>query len=479
MRTTAILIICLSILIPLHIAGQDQLSRKFSPEQLKEDLRYFIQTAESIHPNLYHSVSREEINAHRLELESQITDSMNALEFGRLVIPLSTRFSDGHTSLWFPYNEAAKAYSKEARFPFTVAIIGRQVFIAKNYSKESALEVWDEILEINGQSASDLLDELLLYKNGELESFRLRSIENMFSFFLWLVKGWGTQFDLVLKRGEQEFHQTLKGLLPGELKKTGITGPSPANYSFSMINAETGLLDFRSMVNSKNFKHFLDSTFQLLQEHEAKNLIIDIRNNGGGNSRLGDLLFDYITDQSYKQVDQVIIKTSSVSKSFVKSRLKWYMYPLYPLVWVNKQAKASLGKKDGSLTEIQGSESKVHQHKKNRFEGKVYLLIGPGTFSSANMLAAAFSCYQMGTVIGEESGEPLISYGELIYFKLPNTRADAWSSSKSFFLACSDPNRPNQGVLPDYEVIPKLEDRMKDQDAVLQYTLNLIKTNNQ
>lgn len=478
MKIVKALFICLPLLIPNKTNGQDILNRKYAPEQLKEDLRYFLKTAEEIHPNLYHSVSRETIEAYRQDLESQMVDSMNAMEFGRLVIPLSTKFMDGHTSLWFPYNEAAKAYSTNRRFPFSVDIIDRQIFIAKKYSDESSIQIWDEIVEINGQSSKDLIEDLLSYKNGELESFRLASIQNAFPYYLWLIKGWGNKFDLRIQRGGTQLNITVNGLMPGELNTGPINTSRPLDYSFSMKDDETGLLDFRSMRNVKQFKIFLDSSFQLLHDREIKHLIIDVRYNGGGDSRLGDLLFDYLTYQPYNQVEKVIIKTSSPVKISVRKKLKWFIYPLYPLILVNKQAFATLGKKDGSLTEIKSSDSRVSRNKKNRFNGDVYLLIGPGTFSSANMLASTFSCYGMGKVVGEESGEPLISYGELTYFKLPNTKADAWASCKSFYLACADTLNPNNGVIPDYQAVPTFEDLKSNRDAAMEFTIDLIKTRN-
>ena len=38
-------------------------------------------------------------------------------------------------------------------------------------------------------------------------------------------------------------------------------------------------------------KMFADSMFVTLREKGIKNLIIDLRNNGGGNSMVGDVLF--------------------------------------------------------------------------------------------------------------------------------------------------------------------------------------------
>ena len=53
------------------------------------------------------------------------------------------------------------------------------------------------------------------------------------------------------------------------------------------------------------------------------------------------------------------------------------------------------------------------------YEGSVYLLISHHTFSSAGSFAWAFKEFGMGTVIGEESGGMNVSFGDIIYYKLP------------------------------------------------------------
>ncbi len=49
---------------------------------------------------------------------------------------------------------------------------------------------------------------------------------------------------------------------------------------------------------SEKFNLFLEETFRKIKEEEIEHLIIDIRNNSGGNSTLGDALLDYLTDKT-------------------------------------------------------------------------------------------------------------------------------------------------------------------------------------
>ncbi len=65
-----------------------------------------------------------------------------------------------------------------------------------------------------------------------------------------------------------------------------------------------------------------------------------------------------------------------------------------------------------------------------RFTGDVFLLINEGTFSSATMLAATIKDYELGTLVGEETGGLASNFGEVYSFALPNTRLVATVSCK-------------------------------------------------
>ena len=87
------------------------------------------------------------------------------------------------------------------------------------------------------------------------------------------------------------------------------------------------------------------------------------------------------------------------------------------------------------------------------------------------MLAAAFKCYRMGTVIGEETGEPLTNFGDDIFVTLPNTRLLARCSHKKFVLACG--SNGSNVVIPDVEIIPSKEDILSGRNASVEYVLKM------
>ena len=85
------------------------------------------------------------------------------------------------------------------------------------------------------------------------------------------------------------------------------------------------------------------------------------------------------------------------------------------------------------------------------YEGSVYLLISHHTFSSAGSFAWAFKEFGMGTVIGEESGGMNVSFGDIIYYKLPVSGLSCTISFKRFWQYGAD-EKEIHGTLPDYAV---------------------------
>ena len=100
-------------------------------------------------------------------------------------------------------------------------------------------------------------------------------------------------------------------------------------------------------------------------------LIIDIRSNGGGKYGVVDSLMDFLTDKPYKYC----------SKSY-EAPFNGY---------------GSGAPREVACDVIQPFNAK------ERFQGKLYVLIGPDTFSAAITFATILQDYGLATLIGEET----------------------------------------------------------------------------
>ncbi|HXL02220.1 MAG TPA: hypothetical protein PK016_03755 [Candidatus Atribacteria bacterium] len=99
-------VIIVMLLVTTILAGcTEEVSGKQSPEELKYDLNFLIQTLEDVHPDLYRYTPKEEIYKMKQDIEEYLSEPLTRLEFYRKVAPLVTRIGDGHTYITYPVEE--------------------------------------------------------------------------------------------------------------------------------------------------------------------------------------------------------------------------------------------------------------------------------------------------------------------------------------------------------------------------------------
>ncbi len=432
-------------------------TKQLSPGELKQDLHYLFEKFEAIHPSLYHYTPKWEVDARRLALEKELDQPMTRLEFARKTIPVVTLLKDGHTSLGFPLEERTTFLKNGGTvFPLDVLIHKNKIFVAANYSPDSLSKGSTEIVSINGVSSTEVLEKLRSLNSAELDFYRDIRVQRSFRRLLWYAYNWDGDYDLQLMVNGVSVNKKIRGITEKELsasyQKTVGSSSSKA-FSYYLIGNKIGVIDFRSMNNLKKFSDFLDSTFTVIKKNNIQRLVIDLRNNGGGDSKLAEALFNYIANKPYKQFERAEIK-NSVEAGRVN----------------NKNSK-----KNGTITVISDTPLITPKKPPNKFTGTAYLLTSHVTFSSAHALAVAFKCYTMGTIVGEETGGIFAPFGDLIEIKLPNTHLQGWCSHKKFVHPCADDGL--HGVKPDVEIIPTLEDMQNHRDSAMEYILNITKSN--
>ena len=134
----------------------------------------------------------------------------------------------------------------------------------------------------------------------------------------------------------------------------------------------------------------------------------------GGNSALNDLLIPYISQKKYRQSSGRHWKVSQAMKDQMDR-------PLYKKAFSKKFIKQYRSEQNGSM--LIEDEYPLTQPKKVKhlYEGELFVLIEPQTFSSANFLADAIKTYKLATLVGLPTGELTNDFGEIISFQLPHS----------------------------------------------------------
>ncbi len=448
------------------MAQQPAGAATFTKDQLSADLSFLIKTIENVHPHPYHAISKERMGRLRDSVQGLFKDGMTARDAWPGLARIVAALDEGHSNFNHPASFVENMRSGgEKLFPILVnEYDGEALYTRYNLSGDSSLATGDRILSVNGRPVKELVDYFTSFYGG-LPVWRQLQVMNDFAGNL-AFHGILPPYRVVYRKGDTQKEMVVDGLLfpeiiarVGEIRKKMPATGSSSPYTFSRLENNTGYLNFRSMRDLDRFSVFLDSVFTEIKNNPVSGLIIDLRQNGGGNSALGEKLLSYITDKPYLMAAGTLWKVSEEYKAFIREQEK--TNSVYASAGFQHYLKFENGKLIGS------DKLKPRKPAGNplRYTGKTCFLIGPRTFSSANMLANAIKDFQLATLIGEPTGEPANDYGEMYWNKLPNTGFSFSTCSKQFVRANGDKDDPNP-ILPDITV---KQDRASGKDDVLEY----------
>lgn len=451
-------------------------TQRFVPRAaLVADLDSMLASVERVHPNPYTVVSREAVRDARDAIVSQLPDSADRLtawpSFARLVAMLG----DGHTDVAPPSEDILGFMAfGGAMFPVrtTIAASGALTVTAYVFG-DSVLRRGDEIVAVNGHRTDSLLRVFAGQIGGETERWREQVAARQLETFL-LLNGIRAPFTVDVRstqsgvlrqvsvRGVGRDTLTAYNARATAARATATTSP---NFTYRKLSDGTGYMNLFSLAgDAGRFRTDLDGMFAQLRRDSARALIVDLRSNGGGDSRLGDELLSHITARAYRMESTKRWKMSAEYRAYLKSMVRAPLNHL-PIEKVHPVGRRLFAGPDGTIVQFDEAPE-AHDPRGPTFTGPVCVLIGPLTFSSAVDLADGIKTYNLATLIGEETGGRPNTFGEVYYFRTPNTGFLVGVSSAQFVRANGD-TTDHRGVMPDIEVKRSADDIRAGRDPVI------------
>ena len=415
----------------------------YSVGELQTDFKYLRTTLEKTHPNLYLYTPKVALNLFFDSLYKCIINPLTALEFYNLITLVNSKVKDGHTML-LPSEVAVNYFTENGKFfPIYIALLNDKLYVNMNCSGDTLIKEGAEIVSINGIDTKNILQYLFTrqIRDGNNLTYPTWILTTYFKEYFSFSFGHPEIFSITYKvRNADTTTATINALSKDSIKfyrqfkyskknsilneKQGIVLQLNKQLSTATLSIKSFDNDILKSVYKQNFDSIIQKIFSQIYNTNIQNLILDVRNNQGGDFEPGKFLLSYLLSHSIKYLS---------------------------------------GNK----------EYKIIKPKKNSFKGNLYILINGGSFSSTGILCSYLESTKRGIFIGEETaGNKIIISGDPMEITLPNTKNIATISTISYVIR----NNYNlgQGVIPAYNIVATIDDIITDKDIIKNLALSII-----
>src|SRR3989339_653031 len=406
------------------------------------DLDQLGQKLLTVHPHALKFISKEQFLKNIENKKSLITDKTTYAEFAWHCNAIIASIGCSHTAsstMQNDYNEFS-ILPIENSFPLQVRLINKQLFVVNPMNNADKVKVKDEILSINGIETQKLLSIIFDHtvSQANIQTAKIQRFNTFFAAQIPYALGLPKTFEVVVKErnGSIQLHKATK--MATELYNPSINSCNN-DLCLEIVEGNIAVLtiatfNYYEWNNYGVFKSFLDSSMKVINNKEIKNLVIDVRYNGGGSQHPSIYLLQHLMDK--------------------------------PFVYYSKAE--SEGKKDISY----GVE--MFHPFENRFKGEVYFLMDGNGHSTTGHFMSLVKVHNLGKIVGEELGSNQFCTAGQTMFRLRNTKFVVSSANNTHISTAT--NLPdNVGILPDYFITQSIDDYLNKIDAVKNYTLKLIR----
>ncbi len=399
---SAVAILCLLGAMQSALA---QTEAVYAPAALQQDLRFLREEIDRIHPEPGLFVSRETLRKAYARLEEQLQQPMNRDQAWRAFSTLNPVFADGHMFVVQPDWDAQTRQHLAAGgllFPYEVQVDAAGGMLIRSGLDGSAGALAGTRIEtINGVPASQVAKELLALMAGDTPALRANLLSRRLWFYYWKTYGAPRQFDLVVAGpdGPRQLKVAASNAIPASLPASGNEG-FDKTYRFALLPGGAALLTVNQFAwpNQQAFYAFTRDAFTKIRDAQVKTLIIDVRENTGGDDDMWKKgILPYIADKPFRN-----------ASSYVKK------------VIAGRQSGAE---KVGDVVHGFG-DTWIEPEPANplRFSGKTYVLVGRITYSSAVLFSNVAQDFGFARLVGAGGYARTRQTGGVVSIVLPNTR---------------------------------------------------------
>lgn len=394
--------------------------KKYTRQELQQDFTLLRNILEQNHPSLYWYMPKDSMNFYFDSLYHNIPDSMTELQFGwKILAPLTQKIHCGHTTFGMSKNWGKYLRNKVIpSFPLFAKIWGDTMVVTGNLNrKDSLIKTGTLLTAINGVRTHELVQTMFEYlpADGYADNVNYIRLSSNFPYFHRSIFGiyknyrigyidssgyeksmilpvWVPPKDSTRKKKEENFKKISRRQLRKERRENARSMVIDSSINTAIITLNTF-----NTGGGRHLRSFIKGSFKKIRKQHIKNLIIDLRSNGGGEINMSALFTKYIRNTPFKMADSAFTVSKSLSPYTKYVKQGWLTN--IGLFFLTKKRKV-----DGNY-HFGFYERKMYQPKnRNHFDGKVYVLINGPTFSASTLFCNLVKGQENVKLVGEEAG---------------------------------------------------------------------------
>jgi C-terminal processing protease CtpA/Prc len=402
-----------------------------APSVLVADFDAWIAGMQRLNPDLSIRVDMRTFKQEAARIRKELTKPMSRRDAWLHFAKLNPYLHDAHGGIQMPdYRGALEAYIKAG---------GHVVPVEVRFAQDGFLRVFavapgtdtikpgDRLLSINGHSADQMVATMMSLAIGDTPRYRRTWIERRFEMLYRYLYGDTGQYDMMVQSAACPLVVRMAGgtTLPEELQSQPSAQEMfawrvlPGNVGYLRVDAfDSGQKDALDKLTQTAFASF--------KEHNVRALIIDVRENGGGDDPLWEqYLVNHFTTKPYVQLSHYVQRITKDNAD--------------PGDVIGTVHSADYDKRF-----TPPADDPV------RFNGPVYILGGPYSYSATIQFMVAVQDFGLAKIAGEETAALSCQTGQVKHIDLSWT--DLSASTPTIAYTRPSGRGCKRGVIPDVPI---------------------------
>jgi C-terminal processing protease CtpA/Prc len=448
---------------------------QYSAADVRADFKQLYQMLQDSHADLYARRSKPQFDALYQQMRKGFDETMQLNDIRTAFQRFVAYGRVAHARI----DEASTAYeqfrvSGGKAFPLHVRMQNGRAYVAINLSSNQQIAVGDELVTLDGKPLRTLLPLLGEYVSADNPYLRDTLMEHQFPRLIWQLWGAKQQFKLRIVKTDGS-QRTVQVTAISRTQTEAALMQQPASFELSWDKREARMIDDKLAYlrpgpfynndaaandpwDNRSFVRFIDDAFRSFRKAGAQRLLIDLRDNPGGDNSFSDAMVAWFATKPFKFCSAFRIKLSEAAIASNAKRLP----DAPPDSISHRLAAAYAAHKIGDNFDFDMPIAMPRQGE--RFAGKVYMLINRHSYSNTVNVAALAQDYRFARILGEETSDLASTFGAMEQFSLVRTGIVV-SFPKALIIRPSG-DRKARGVIPDIEIQTPIV--TSEKDVVLQ-----------